>query len=133
MISVSPSLTPLGNLSLVSGWTDLRETDMEPVRFHGVKYQSMLEARWAAFFYHLGWKTTYDPYLDKAVTFLVHDRSPFLVRVTDEIVTQLSDRHRDTHVLVVGISPFVGREFGEGPRVVDAWAKATNDIAAVAA
>lgn len=54
-----------------------------PTLYRGTRYQSRLEARWAAFFHMVRWQFVYEPYdLDKwSPDFLLKGKTPVLGRV----------------------------------------------------
>jgi hypothetical protein len=51
--------------------------------YDGIEYRSRLEARWGAFFDHIGWKFTYEPFDGNGYIpdFLIHGQAPFLVEI----------------------------------------------------
>ena len=71
------------------------------LKYRGVKYDTPLEARWAAFFHHLGWDYTYDPFGEGVLTFMLQwpERDPVFVRVT-EAATEA-----DYWIACVGLDP----------------------------
>lgn len=51
--------------------------------YNGVTYRSRLEARWAAFFWRIGWTATYEPFDGAGYIpdFLIHGQRPLLVEI----------------------------------------------------
>lgn len=92
-----------------------------PTEYRGIKYRSRLEARWASFFDHIGWKHTYEP-LDGdgyIPDFLIHGERPLLVEVKPAVFLEDYQAplekiqsglrgHWRSDILVVGVSPFAG-------------------------
>jgi len=103
-------------------------TPQGTVRYRGVKYRSRLEAKWAAFFHHVGWDAVYDPHTDGEVSFLVRELDAWFIRVDPRIVEATQS---EIGTITVGLAPAdwpgLTRE-----QVREAWDKATNDVLAVA-
>ncbi|MEN4466782.1 hypothetical protein VXE65_32590 [Mycolicibacterium conceptionense] len=92
-----------------------------PTLYGGIEYRSRLEARWAAFFTEIGWRTTYEPFDGDAYIpdFLIDGAEPLLVEIKP--ATLLADygdavpkiehglRGNWQHdVLILGLSPLPG-------------------------
>jgi hypothetical protein len=80
------------------------------MRYRGINYRTPLEAKWAAFFYHLGWGATYDPFGYGSPTFVLD--GGYYVVVTDAVTPEdyqcdaLDNmRDDDLEVIVVGVTP----------------------------
>lgn len=87
--------------------------------YRGIEYRSRLEARWAAFFDHIGWEHTYEPFDGDGYIpdFLIHGDFPLIIEVkpaqsladyqaaTDKADRGLWNVWPDDRVLVVGVSP----------------------------
>lgn len=86
--------------------------------YRGIEYRSRLEARWAAFFDHLGWNFTYEPFDGDGYIpdFVIHGAHPLLIEVKPAItaseyqepvakVTSGVARHWSHDILIVGLSP----------------------------
>ena len=90
-----------------------------PTIYEGIEYRSRLEARWAAFFARLGWRTTYEPFDGDGYIpdFLVHGKLPMLIEVKpaatpreyespiEKINHGLRNAWPDGRVLIVGVDP----------------------------
>lgn len=88
-------------------------TTVAATRFRGIKFRSQLDARWAAFFDHLGWPYTYLPLGTPRPTFLVSGDHPFCVLVTGAITPEdylaesaaCSGIEVSVPIVVVGVTP----------------------------
>lgn len=86
--------------------------------YRGIEYRSRLEARWAAFFDHLGWNFTYEPFDGDGYIpdFVIHGDHPLLIEVKPATtqaeyeapiskVTAGVREHWHHDILIVGLSP----------------------------
>lgn len=86
--------------------------------YDGITYRSRLEARWAAFFWRIGWATTYEPFDGDGYLpdFLIHGARPLLIEVKPAVtpseyesplpkVTRGVAAHWKHDILVVGVDP----------------------------
>jgi hypothetical protein len=87
---------------------------------NGIKYRSLLEAKWASFFTRIGWQYEYEPFEGNGYIpdFLIHGDKPLLVEIKPAATRQELLKHTDKmerglrgiwsgDLLVVGVSPFV--------------------------
>ena len=91
-----------------------------PTMHNGIKYRSLLEAKWASFFTRMEWQFEYEPFEGNGYIpdFLIHGDNPVLVEVkpaatrrellghTEKVERGLRDIW-NSDLLIVGVSPFV--------------------------
>ncbi len=86
---------------------------------NGIKYRSLLEAKWASFFTRIGWQFEYEPFEGNGYIpdFLIHGNDPFLVEVKPAASWKELHFHQTKvadgllgfwqhDVLILGASPF---------------------------
>lgn len=89
-----------------------------PTMHNGIKYRSLLEAKWASFFTRIGWQFEYEPFEGNGYIpdFLIHGETPLLVEVKPagtrlDLISHIAKvRHGlqgvwDKDILIVGVSP----------------------------
>lgn len=90
-----------------------------PTKYRGRQYRSLLEARWAAFFYLLRWDVEYEPFeLNGWIPdFIIHEKTTILVEVKpvfefpSDVAMKMDNAIMGTdwtnhELLIVGIKPF---------------------------
>lgn len=99
--------------------------------YRGTEYRSRLEARWASFFYRIGWQFTYEPFDGNGYIpdFVIHGPRPLAVEVkpaatiaeftapVDKITTGLEGVWNND-ILIVGLTPIsaLGADYGWSDR-----------------
>jgi hypothetical protein len=90
-----------------------------PTMHNGIKYRSLLEAKWASFFTRIGWQFEYEPFEGNGYIpdFVIYGQTPFAVEVKPAVSWKELYDHKDKvaeglfgvwqhDVLIVGASPF---------------------------
>jgi hypothetical protein len=85
---------------------------------NGIKYRSLLEAKWASFFTRIGWQFEYEPFEGNGYIpdFVIYGETPFAIEVKPAVSWKELQSHQektraglqdiwDHDILIVGASP----------------------------
>jgi hypothetical protein len=97
---------------------------------NGIKYRSLLEAKWASFFTRIGWQFEYEPFEGNAYIpdFVIYGHTPFAVEVKPAVSWKELNEHNakvgsgldgiwDHDALIVGASPIALKADDRDPAI----------------
>lgn len=112
-----------------------------PTMHNGIKYRSLLEAKWASFFTRSGWQFEYEPFEGNGYIpdFVIYGETPFAIEVKPAVSWKELQSHQektraglqdiwDHDILIVGASPVEFRSLA-GESAIGLLGE-TNDFAA---